>query len=115
MDSILESIKKLLGIDSEYTVFDTDIIIHINSAFMILNQLGVGPKEVFEITGKDETWDSFLGDRLIDLSAVKSYIYLKVRSMFDPPTNSFAVDAMDRQIKEYEWRLNVQAEKGGCK
>lgn len=111
MDSILTSIKKMLGIREDYEHFDQDIIIHINSVFLVLNQLGVGPKEPYSITGPDETWaDFFLDGSTINL--VKSYVYLKVRLIFDPPTTGVLHEAMERQIQEFEWRLNVQAEGG---
>lgn len=105
-DSILQSIKKLLGIDVEYTVFDTDIIIHINSVFMILTQLGVGPGDGYRIIGLSNTWSEFT-DNEYKMESVKSYIYLKVRMMFDPPQSSALMQAMNEQIKEFEWRLNV--------
>lgn len=109
MDSILNSIKKLLGITEEYTHFDNDLIMHINSVFMTLSQLGVGPSEGFVITGSYETWNDFVEeDQRLD--AVKSYIYLKVRLLFDPPTSSAVLDAINRQISEFEWRLNIAAE-----
>lgn len=108
MESILTSIKKLLGITEEYEHFDQDIIIHINSVFMILNQLGVGPKEGFAITGKDETWEEFKVDQ-VKIEAIKSYVYLKVRLMFDPPTGG-VLDSMKELTKEFEWRLNVQVD-----
>lgn len=108
-ESILQNIKKLLGIDGTYTEFDTDIIIHINSVFMILNQLGVGPKNGYKITGSLNVWSEFTDDdRLIE--SVKSYIYLKVRMMFDPPQNSAHIQAIQAQIAELEWRLNVAVE-----
>lgn len=110
-DSILDSIKKLLGIASDYTNFDTDIIIYINSAFMVLNQLGVGPEEGFKITGKDELWSNYITDN-DNLEAVKSYIHLKVKVAFDPPLNSTVMEAHKQLISEYEWRLNVQSEGG---
>ena len=109
MDSILTSIKKLLGIADEYTHFDTDIVVHINSAFMILNQLGVGPSECFSIEDKTSTWNDFLGDRG-DLNSVRTYVYLRVRLLFDPPSSSAVMDSMTRMINELEWRLNVNAE-----
>ena len=111
-DSILNDIKKLLGIDNTYTEFDTDIIIHINSVFMILNQLGVGPESGYRITGSLNTWSEFT-DNEYEMESVKSYIYLKVRMMFDPPQNSSLMQAMQQQINEFEWRLNVSAENGG--
>lgn len=111
MESILDSIKKLLGIESEYDAFDTDVIIHINSVFMVLNQLGVGPKDPFVIRGCDEQWSDF--DPNIGLvEAVKSYMYLKIRLLFDPPNSGVLHEAMERQISEFEWRLNIQAEGG---
>ena len=111
MDSILTSVKKMLGIGEEYSPFDPDIIMHINSALLILNQLGVGPETPYLITGEDETWKDFFGDAT-PIELVKSYIYLKVRLIFDPPTTGVLHEAMERQIKEFEWRLNVQAEGG---
>lgn len=110
MDSILNSIKKLLGITEDYTHFDQDIIMHINSAFFTLNQLGVGPDESFKIEDKNDTWDDFVSNN--DVEAIKSYIGLKVRTLFDPPTNSALLSAMNEQIKEFEWRLNVQVDPG---
>lgn len=111
MDSILIAVKKSLGIEQEYTHFDPDIIIHTNSALFALNQLGIGPKYGFVISGEQETWVNLIGARL-DLEAVKTFIYLKVKLVFDPPQNSFLVKAIEDQIKELEWRLNVQAEGG---
>lgn len=105
-DSILNDIKKLLGIDNTYTEFDTDIIIHINSVFMILNQLGVGPESGYRITGSLNTWSEFT-DNEYEMESAKSYIYLKVRMMFDPPQSSALMQAMNEQIKELEWRLNI--------
>ena len=109
MESILTSIKKLLGITEEYKHFDTDIILHINTVFMILNQLGVGPQKCFSITGDSEIWDDFLLDEL-DLESVKTYIFLKVKMVFDPPLSSAVAESMNRMINELEWRLNVAAE-----
>ena len=109
MDSILTSIKKMLGIAEEYTPFDVDIILHINSVFMILNQLGVGPSSGFRIEDDSATWSDFTEDKL-DVEAVKSYIYLKVRLLFDPPSSSAAMESINRLISELEWRLNVAAE-----
>ena len=110
MISILDSIKKMLGIDDEDPNFDTDIIININSALMILNQLGIGPTSSFYVTDNSEIWSDFLGTRINDLNSVKTYVFLKVRLVFDPPTNSFLVTSIDNQIKELEWRLNTQIE-----
>lgn len=111
MESILDSIKKLLGIESDYDAFDTDVIIHINSVFMVLNQLGVGPEKPFVIHGKDEQWSNF-DPNLEMVEAVKSYMYLKIRLLFDPPNSGVLHQAMERQISEFEWRLNIQAEGG---
>jgi hypothetical protein len=109
--SILISIKKLLGIEEEYTHFDSDIIMYINSAFMNLNQLGVGIVGGFKIEDDEPVWDDFIGERL-DLEGIKTFIYLKVRLIFDPPQMGYLVDAIKDQIKELEWRLNVQVEGG---
>lgn len=110
MDSILTSIKKLLGIDESYEHFDADIIIHINSVLAILTQLGVGPSIGFSITGKTETWSDFIGSDVVNLENVKSYVYMKVRLMFDPPSSSSVMDSMNRLTNELEWRLNVTVE-----
>ena len=109
MDSILTSIKKLLGIAEEYTQFDVDIIKHINTVFMILTQMGVGPPEGFSITGTYETWDDFLSGST-NLEGVKTYVYMKVQLMFDPPTSSAKLDSANRVINELEWRLNLAGE-----
>lgn len=109
MDSILTSIKKLLGITEEYENFDQDIIMHINSAFMILNQLGVGPKNGFLINDKSSTWNEFIPERS-NLEAVKTYVHLKVKLMFDPPLSSTVIEAIKSQINELEWRLNVSVD-----
>ena len=109
MESILTSIKKLLGIAEEYTQFDDDIIIHINSVFLNLTQLGVGPSEGFLIEDDTATWDDFIGDSN-QLQAVKSYVYLKVKLLFDPPLSSSVTESMNRMISELEWRLNVAVE-----
>ena len=108
MESILTSIKKLLGPEESYDHFDTDIIIHINSALMVLNQLGVGPVEGFSISNKEAVWTDFVPEKNVE--AVKTYVYLKVRLIFDPPQSSFLVAAIEKQITELEWRLNVKAE-----
>lgn len=107
--SILLSTKKLLGIEPEHKQFDIELTLNINSVFMILNQLGVGPVEGFRIEGEEDVWTSFLESRT-DLESVKTYIYLKVRLMFDPPQMGYLVDSIQKQCQELEWRLNVQAE-----
>lgn len=109
MESILISIKKLLGIAADYTEFDVDIIMHINSVFMVLNQLGVGPDEGFTIEDDLAVWHDFLQDNK-KVEAAKSYTYLKVRLLFDPPASSAHVEAIKQQILEYEWRLTVQTD-----
>ena len=109
MESILTSIKKLLGITEEYTHFDEDLVMHINSVFMILTQLGVGPSEGFVIEDDSAYWTDFIED-LSKLQAVKSYVYLKVKLLFDPPLSSAVIESTNRMISEYEWRLNVEAE-----
>ena len=110
-DSILTSIKKLLGITAEYTVFDQDIIIHINTVFFTLRQIGVGPADGFNITDSSQTWGDFLGNSK-NLEAVKTYIYQKVRLLFDPPQNSAFIEAIKASIAELEWRLNVEVDPG---
>ena len=109
MESILTSIKKLLGISEEYKHFDTDIIMHINSVFMILTQLGVGPQEGFIIEDDGAEWMEFIADP-VQLQAVKSYIYLKVKLLFDPPLSSAVIESTNRTIAELEWRLRLAAE-----
>ena len=109
-ESILTSIKKMLGIADDYRVFDTDIIVLINSAFMTLNQLNVGPKEGFSIWDYTKRWGDYLDDRLM-LNAVQEYIYMKVKMVFDPPGNSYVMDAMKERCAEYEQRLVMQAER----
>lgn len=106
MDSILQSIKKLIGPSIIYDNFNNELIIHINSVFTILNQLGVGPSAGFSITGEDETWNQFLPDGE-QLEMVKSYMYLRVKMLFDPPMSSSTCEVYNRQITEFEWRLNV--------
>ena len=112
MDSILTPIKTMLGITEDYTYFDADLITHINSVFMILNQLGVGPTTCFSIEDKTALWSDFLTDDT-DLSLVRSYMGAKVRLFFDPPTSSIVMECMQKLISEMEWRLNVEAENGG--
>lgn len=108
-ESILTSIKKLLGISKDYKNFDSDIIMHINSVFMILTQLGVGPSNGFRIEDDTTDWNEYISEE-DNLDAVKSYIHLKVKLLFDPPINSAVIEAIKEQIRELEWRLNVEAE-----
>lgn len=109
MESILTSIKLLLGITEDYEAFDQQIIAHINSVFMILTQLGVGPPDGFMITSKVDTWNEFISDEK-KMQLVKSYMHLKVKMLFDPPSSSAVMDSTNRMINEFEWRLNLQAE-----
>lgn len=111
-ESILTSIKKLLGISEDYDYFDQDIIMHINAAFMVLTQLGVGPSEGFLITDDTDTWSDFIDDST-NLGSIQSYVYMKVKLMFDPPQNSFTVDSMTKLVNELEWRLNIAADNSG--
>lgn len=112
MESILTSVKKLLGITEEYEHFDADIIMHINSVFLILNQLGVGPKEGFMIEDETSLWTDFIEDSA-QLQAVKSYIGLKVKLLFDPPLSSAVIESTNRMIAEFEWRLLLAAGAAG--
>lgn len=109
MDSILTSIKKLLGIAEEYEHFDPDIIMHINTVFAVLTQLGAGPSGGFSITDKSAVWSDYMKSDT-HLEMVKSYMYLKVRLLFDPPLGTASIEAINRQISELEWRINVSAD-----
>ena len=104
MSSILTDVKKILGINAEVESFDIDIIMHINTAFSVLNQLGVGPDVGFQIVDSSAEWEDFLGGdpRKND---IKTYLYLRVRAYFDPPATSYLIAATERQIQELEWRL----------
>ena len=105
-NSILDSVKKTLGLAADYTAFDTDIILYINSVFSTLTQIGVGPEDGYSIDSSTPTWDAFVGTDK-NLNSVKSYVCLKVRLLFDPPTTSFAITAIEEMIKEAEWRIYV--------
>lgn len=108
MDSILTSIKKLLGISEEYTQFDDDIIMHINTVFLNLTQLGVGPAKGFFIEDDAADWEDFVDvESEPQLQAIKTYVYLKVKLLFDPPLSSAVIESTNRMISELEWRLNV--------
>jgi|SRR5580765_2774787 hypothetical protein len=111
-ESILISTKKVLGIAEDYTVFDLDILTHINTALSTLTQLGIGPAEGFMISDDTAVWTDFIADD-IQYNSVKSYVFLRVRQLFDPPTTSYLIAAFDRQIEELEWRLNVHREETG--
>lgn len=110
MDSILVSIKKLLGIDASYTAFDVDVIVHINTAFAVLNQLGVGPADGFMIEGEGEIWDDYITDN--NFSMVKTFVYLKVRLAFDPPTSTALIESMNNTLNELTWRLELEGQNG---
>lgn len=111
MESILISIKKLLGITEECTDFDTGIIMHINTVFMVLRRLGVGPEEGFVIEDEIPTWNEYLPDSTLEkIAAVKTYVYLKVKTVFDPSLSSSVMNSMNNMITELEWRLNEVAE-----
>ena len=107
MDSILQSIKKLLGVGEDYEIFDADIIMHINTVFAILAQLGAGPPDGFSITDDSAVWADYSTNGSFN-EAVKTYIYLKVKLIFDPPLSAAAVETIKELIKELEWRLNVE-------
>ena len=106
-DSILNDIKKALGITEDYTAFDQEIILHTNTALMFAEEIGLPS---FKITGKTETWDHYLSGIAKNVEAVKTYLYLQVRLVFDPPANSFVVTAIEKQLQEYAWRINLQKE-----
>lgn len=111
-NNILQSVKSVLGgglVSYADGAFDFQLMLHINSVFVILNQLGVGPSSIF-VADQNSTWNDFLVDSSVDLNLVKSYMYLRVRLLFDPPSSSFVLDAIKEQIKEFEWRLNVQVD-----
>lgn len=108
--SILNNVKKILGIEQSYTAFDTDVIIHTNSVFSKLNQLGIGPEDGFEIEDDTAVWASFIGTNR-KYNFVKTYVYLSVRLLFDPPTGAaYLIESTKEQIKELEWRLNILRE-----
>lgn len=111
MNSILTTIKKIIGLAEDYTQFDPDIIVHTNGVLMSLTQLGIGPKEGFVITGYDEEWDMLIPNETpVRAEWIKSYVALKVRMAFDPPSGQSLIQSYERQITEYEWRLNTAAE-----
>lgn len=109
ISSILDSVKKSIGIDKEYVAFDPDIIMHINSVLATLNQLGLGPNEGFSIEDNSSNWEDFIGSDP-RYNSVKTYVFLKVRTLFDPPTASHLMTAMNEQIREFEWRIQVLRE-----
>lgn len=112
MDSILTSIKKMLGITEEYTHFDQELIIYINSALMILTQIGVGPADGYVVEDAEDRWSDFIVKKqdLQRMRAIESYVYMRVKLVFDPPPSSATVQAMENQIRELEFRLNIAGE-----
>lgn len=112
MNSILDTIKKMLGIDPSDTSFDVDLIVNINTTLMILRQLGIGSKEGFSITGKKETWDSLIDDMSL-FESIKTYIFLRTKSVFDPTSSSVVNESYKQMISELEWRLSSEIDYGG--
>jgi hypothetical protein len=110
VESILNTIKKLLGIDPDNTDFDDDIKIHINSVIPNLSQMGIGPKIGFIVKSVDDTWSDYIDSSTINLEGVKTYIYLKIKLIFDPPTNSTTIDAINKNLSELEWRMMLSVE-----
>lgn len=108
-DSIFVTIKKMLGLGADYTPFDAEIMVHINSVILNLTQMGIGPKDGFMVLDYNQKWSDFLPSN-VNLEAAKTYIYLQVKMLFDPPTNSFVMDSYEKQSEKMLWRLNVQAE-----
>lgn len=108
-DSILDSIKKSLGIEPDYEVFDPEIIMFINSALSTLRQLGCGPKEGFVINDKTDKWSEYLNNNNT-YQFVKDYVYCSVKLAFDPPANSFGIDSIKKRMEELTWRINVEFE-----
>ena len=105
-ESILKTIKQLIGCPDDFEQFDLDLIVHINSAFATHTHLGVGPKEGYRITGADNAWSEFEDDAQ-KLSLIKDYVYIKTRLLFDPPTSGSLMDSLKEQLKEMEWRLCI--------
>ena len=110
IESILDSVKHALGIDPSDEAFDPELIMHINSVFSTLHQLGLGPDVGYAIDGTEAIWTGFLGTELLTLNMVKSYMFLRVKLLFDPPANSFATTAIKEQITEFEWRIRTERE-----
>jgi len=110
VESILETIKKMLGLPKDEVSFDTDILVHINTVFSNLTQMGIGPEEGFTITGYEETWSQFITSDPLKTQQVKSYIYLKVKTVFDPSANSNVAEAFNKTMAELEYRLYVEEE-----
>ena len=111
IESILDSTKKELGMDPEYRYYDPDIVLHINSILAILTQAGVGPEDGFRITDEKTTWTEFIGEANY-LNFVKSFVSLRVKLLFDPPSNSSLIKAIETQAEEFLWRINVAVDPG---
>ena len=109
MESILTSVKKMLGIPEDVTEFDADIIMHINSAFNVLRQLGIGPAKGFIVEDDSSNWTDFIEDQ-VEVAPVKTYMYAKVRLIFDPPQNSSLAKCLEQTVNEFEWRMYIDAE-----
>lgn len=109
-NSILNSVKKMIGIMPEYTDYDDTIIAHINTIFMNLNMMGIGPENYFSISDDTATWDEFITGNSQNLEAIRTYVGIKVRLMFDPPSNSFVIDSLNKQLAEIEYRIYVIAD-----
>ncbi len=109
-ESILDSVKRAVGLDTTDEVFDGELIMYINLVFTILNQIGVGPTDSYTITDSNDVWSDFSSDSSV-VMLVKTYMYIKVRLLFDPPTSSFLATALQDQATEYEWRLNILVDK----
>lgn len=110
VNSILLSVKKVLGLGGDNSDFDADILIHLNSVLAILQQLGVGPEEGYYVDSESQTWEDYLGTDNKHINMIKSYICAKVRLLFDPPVSSAVMESLNRTCTEFEWRANVAAE-----
>ena len=108
--NILNDVKEAIGIMPDYTVFDQTLIMNINSVFMILHQMGVGPDKTFQISNGNEQWTDFIPSTYENFESVKTYICMKVRLLFDPPSSSTHMECIKQAINEFEWRLNFEAE-----
>lgn len=112
MESILNLVKKSCGIAAEYTIFDEDLIMHINSVFMVLRQMGIGPAGGYRITDANDSWSDFISDDSLLYEGIKTYVCAKVRLLFDPPSGGTHLNALNQVISEFEWRLHWEAELG---
>ena len=110
MESILDTIKQLLGIPTDDDSFDTDVKVNINAAIFTLSQIGIGPSNGYIVTSNTQMWNDYIGASLINLEGVKNYIYLKTKLVFDPPTNSTTIQAINDNLKELEWRMQLAVE-----